>query len=108
FTVAAGYACPATSSQLYVMVRGGQVGSAASNAAITLTTPIGTCSQLAANSQFVINEVTTAATAWGLSQFLSAGGNIGAAATNAQGLANAVATAANLANLTTGKSPGTS
>jgi sugar lactone lactonase YvrE len=108
FTVAAGYACPATSSQLYVIVRGGQVGSSASNAAITLATPIGTCSQLAANSQFVINEVTTAATAWGLSQFLSAGGNIGATATNAQGLANAVATAANLANLTTGKSPGTS
>ena len=58
FTVAAGYACPATSSQLYVIVRGGQLGSSASNAAITLATPIGTCSQLAANSQFVINEVT--------------------------------------------------
>lgn len=108
FSVAAGYACPAASSQLYVIVRGGQVGSSASNTAITLATPIGACNQLAASSQFVVNEITTAATAWGLSQFLSAGGNIGATATNAQGFANAIATVANLANLTTGKSPGTS
>ena len=108
FTVAAGYPCPAASSQLYVIIRGGQVGSSAANTAITLATPIGACNQLAANSQFVVNEVTTAATAWGLSQFLSAGGNIGATATNTQGFNNAVATVANLANLTTGKSPGTS
>jgi hypothetical protein len=108
FTVPAGYACPAAASQLYVVVRGGQVGTSTSNAAITLATTLGACNQLAASSQFVLNEVTTAATAWGLSQFLSAGGNIGATATNAQGLSNAVATAANLANPTAGTSPGAS
>ena len=108
FTVPAGYGCPAPASQLYVVVRGGQIGTAAANPAITLATPIGACNQLASGSQFVINEVTTAATAWGLSQFLSAGGNIGATATNTQGLANAVATVASLANLTTGTSPGAS
>jgi sugar lactone lactonase YvrE len=108
FTVLAGYACPAANSQLYIVVRGGQVGSAAANPAITLGTPIGACSQLAASSQFVINEVTTVASAIGLAQFLNSGGNIGAPATNAQGLINAVATVANLANLTTGTSPGAS
>jgi sugar lactone lactonase YvrE len=107
FSVSSGYPCPAASSQLYVIVRGGQVGAAA-NPAITLATPIGACNQLASGAQFVINEVTTAATAWGLSQFLSPGGNIGATATNTQGLANAAATVANLANLTTGTSPGAS
>jgi streptogramin lyase len=107
FTVPAGYSCPAAAAQLYVIIRGGQVGAAA-NAAIALATPIGTCNQLASGAQFVINEVTTAATAYGLAQFLSAGGNIGATSTNAQGLANAVATVANLANLTTGTSPGAS
>jgi MBG domain (YGX type) len=107
FSVPAGYACPVASSQLYVIVRGGQVGAAA-NAAITLAAPIGACNQLASGAQFVINEVTTATTAWGLSQFLSAGGNIGATSTNTQGLANAVATVASLANLTTGTSPGAS
>jgi hypothetical protein len=108
FTVPAGYGCPAVASQLYVVVRGGQIGTAAANPAITLATPIGACNQLASGSQFVINEVTTAATAWGLSQFLTAGGNIGATATNTQGLANAAATVASLVNLTTGTSPGAS
>jgi hypothetical protein len=108
FTVPAGYACPAAASQLYVIVRGGQVGTAATNAAITLATAIGACNQLTASSQFVVNEITTAATAWGLSQFLSAGGNVGASSTNAQGLTNAVATVANLANLAAGTSPGAS
>jgi sugar lactone lactonase YvrE len=108
FTVPAGYACPAAASQLYVIIRGGQAGTAAVNPAITLATPVGACNQPASGAQFVINEVTTAATAWGLSQFLSPGGNIGATATNTQGLSNAVATVTSLANLTTGTSPGAS
>lgn len=108
FNVPAGYACPAASSQLYVVVRGGHLASGAANQNIVLATPIGACSQLASGAQFVINEVTTAATAYGLSQFLSPGGDIGATATNTQGLANAAATVANLANLTTGTSPGAS
>jgi hypothetical protein len=108
FTVPAGYACPAASSQLYVVVRGGHVGAGAANPAITLATPIGACNQITSGSQFIMNEVTTAATAYGLAQFLSPGGNIGATATNTQGLRNAVATVASLANLTTGTSPGAS
>jgi sugar lactone lactonase YvrE len=73
-----------------------------------LATAIGPCNQIGQSSQFIINEVTTAATAWGLAQFLSPGGNIGASVSNAQGLTNAVATVANFANLTTGTSPGPS
>ena len=107
FTIPSGYSCPATTSQLYVIVRGGQVGTGAVNPAITLATVLGTCAALVSNSQFVINEVTTAATGWGLSQFLGAGGNVGATSTNAQGLANAVATVENLVNPQTGTSPGT-
>ena len=106
FTVASGFGCPATTSQLYVAVRGGQVGKAASNPAIALAAPIGECNQTSASAQFVVNEVSTGATAWALSQFLSAGGNAGATASNTQGLTNAVATVANLVNLTTGASPG--
>lgn len=107
FTIPAGYACPAPTSQLYLVVRGGMVGAAA-NSAITLATALGACNQLASGAQFVINEVTTAATAWGLAQFLSPGGNLGTTATNTQGLSNAAATVASLVNLTTGTSPGVS
>jgi streptogramin lyase len=105
FTVPAGYACPAAGSQLYVVIRGGQVKTAA-NSAITLAAPIGACNALAASPPFVINEVTTVATAWGLSQFLAPGGNIGSTSTNTQGLSNAVATVLSLVNITTGTAPG--
>jgi sugar lactone lactonase YvrE len=107
FTVAAGYSCPAAASEIYVVARGGQVGGAPNNSAITLASALGGCNQITAGSQFVVNEVTTAATAWGLAQFFGTEGNVGASATNAQGLANAVATVANLANLTKGSAPGT-
>lgn len=106
FTVPATYSCPSAASQLYLVARGGSVGTSAENAAITLATAIGACGQITASNQFVVNEVTTAATVWALSQFLAPGANLGASATNAQGLANAAATAANLANMTTGASPG--
>jgi hypothetical protein len=106
FSVPAGYPCPTETSELYVVVRGGSVGNAAANASIALATAPGVCTAVKSGSQFVINEVTTVATAWGLAQFFSNGGNVGASSTNAQGLANAFATVANLANLTTGASPG--
>jgi len=106
FTVPAGYECPSSSSQLLLKISGGKVGAAAENSAVVLATALGACNQLTASAQFAVNEVTTAATAWGLSQFLSAGGDLGASTTNAQGLANAAATVANLVNLTTGASPG--
>ncbi len=108
FTVPAGYSCPAANSQLYVIVHGGRVALGPTNPAITLATAVGACNQLTSGSQFVVNEVTTAATAYGLAQFLSPGSNIGASATNSKGLSNAVATVASLANLTTGTSPGAS
>jgi len=107
FAVPAGYTCPSASSLLYLVARGGKAGTAPSNSSITLLTPIGACNQVAASAQFTINEVTTVASAWALSQFLSTGANIGATSTNEQGLANAFSTAVNLANPTTGTAPGT-
>ncbi len=106
FNVPAGYPCPSATSLLYLVARGGKVGTAPVNFSITLLAPVGTCNQVAASAQFTINEVTTVASAWALSQFLSTGAKIGATATNTQGLANAFATAANLANPTTGTAPG--
>jgi sugar lactone lactonase YvrE len=106
FTVPAGYACPLAASQLYVLVRGGEVAGAEDNSAITLASAPGACNQITSGTQLVVNEVTTAATAWGLAQFFGTAGNLGASSTNTQGLANAVATVANLSNLTNGTSPG--
>jgi sugar lactone lactonase YvrE len=108
FTVPAGYACPAATSQVYVVARGGRPGSAATstNSAVALFTVLGACNQIAASSQIVVNEATTVAAAYALSQFLSTGANLGASATNASGLQNAVATAQALADIAAGTSPG--
>ncbi|HEX3569989.1 MAG TPA: hypothetical protein VHU44_04135 [Acidobacteriaceae bacterium] len=108
FSISAGYPCPSSGSQLYAIARGGKPGAAASsaNTAIAYLTALGPCSKVAAN--ITINEVTTAAGVHALSQFLSAGGNLGAASSNSVGLQNAFDTAAALANVATGSSPGSS
>jgi hypothetical protein len=110
FTVPAGYLCPLATSQIYVVARGGKPGAAAAlpNAAITLFTALGVCNQVTASTQIVVNEVTSAAAAYALSQFLSTGANLGASSTNLAGLQNAVATASALADITAGSSPGPS
>jgi streptogramin lyase len=105
FSIPSSYTCPSSTSQLYVVARGGHVGSSPANSAIVLASALGACGKPA--SSLVVNEATTAATAWALSQFLASGANLGASATNAQGLANAAAAVASLVNLTTGNSPGT-
>jgi streptogramin lyase len=108
FTVPAGYVCPSTESQLYVVARGGKPGAAATsaNSATTLLTVLGSCNQVVASSQIAVNEVTTVAAAYALSQFLSPGANVGASATNTVGLGNAAAMARALADISAGVSPG--
>lgn len=107
FSIPAGYPCPASASQLYAVASGGTAGPLATeNSFIAFFTALGTCGQLSASSAFVLNEATTAAAAWSLAQFLAPGGQLGASATNAQGLANAVAGFNNLVNPATGSAPG--
>jgi hypothetical protein len=106
FTVPAGYSCPSAASQLYVVARGGSPGSTSVpvNSAIVLLAVLGACNQIA--SPIVVNEATSVAAAYALSQFLSSGANIGASSTNAVGLQNAVAMASALVSVATGSSPG--
>jgi streptogramin lyase len=108
FAVPGGYICPSAASQIYVVARGGMAGAAATsaNGAIAMLTVLGACNQIVASSQIVVNEATTVAGVYALSQFLSAGANLGASASNALGLENAVATAQALVDITKGSSPG--
>jgi len=109
FAISSGLTCASSTSMLYLVARGGQVGSATANAGIGLAAAIGVCSQLSTSTaaQITVNEVTTVAAVWSLGQFLSSGGNLGATTTNSKGLANAFATASNLADAVAGRSPGT-
>ncbi|WP_260706348.1 NHL repeat-containing protein [Edaphobacter flagellatus] len=110
FAITSGLSCSSAAPMVYLIARGGKVGSAAANSSIALATAVGNCNQLSttATTSFTVNEVTTVSFAWALSQFLNPGGSIGATSTNAVGLANAFATAANLADPVQGKSPGSS
>ncbi|MGA8220994.1 MAG: NHL repeat-containing protein [Candidatus Acidiferrales bacterium] len=66
---------------------------------------LGPCNALP--SDVVINEVTSVAAIWALQRFMLIGnGAIGAPASNATGLANAGLNALNLADVTTGTTPG--
>ena len=110
FTVPAGFVCPSGETQIYVVARGGKAEAAAAspNASITLFTALGACNQAAPSTPIAVNEVTSVAAAYALSQFLSAGANLGATSTNVTGLKNAAATASALADITAGSSPGPS
>ncbi len=100
------YQCPAGSSLVYLVARGGKVGTGSTNPAVALLAPIGACNTISTSTQIVVNEATTVAAAWALAPFMSAGGNIGASSTNTLGLNNAFATAASLVDPVAGTSPG--
>jgi len=107
FSVAGGYTCPKASSQLYLIARGGKAGASATvNSAIVFADAIGECDKVATGTQFTVNEAATAAEAYALAQFLAVGGDVGASSTNTTGISNAFATAAGLADVSAGTSPG--
>ncbi len=108
FTITGDYTCPSATTQVYLVARGGDPGLAAgqTNAALLMMAALGNCGSLTSSTNIVVDEVTTAAAAWALAQFMGAGAVVGASATNATGLENAFAVAANLADASTGAAPG--
>lgn len=111
FTLTGAYACGQSSTgaainspsnQVYLVATGGSVGSGSANSQLVLMAALGTCSSVSALSTIAVNEVTTAASAWALAQFMSSATNVGGSATNALGLENAFLDAGLLASLTTG------
>ena len=90
FTISGDYVCPATASQVYLVVTGGNpgVGGTVSNEYIALMTGLGTCAAGATLSptMFVsVNEVTTVATVWALQQFMGSPTGVAASAYKSQG-----------------------
>jgi streptogramin lyase len=109
FSITGDYTCPSASTQVYLVGSGGNpgLGTGTNNTASLMMAPLGDCGNLSASSFIYIDEVTTAASAWALSQFLGPNANIGSSATNANGLRNAFLVANNLVNTTTGLAGGT-
>ena len=110
FAVPAGYTCPNSSSQVYLITKGGNPGlsGTVNNSSLKLMTAMGSCGSIISGATVVVNEVTTVASVAALAAFYSSGGNVGTSGTNAVGLANAFGTASQLANMMMGASPGAS
>ena len=109
FAIINGKPCPYSNSVLYVVARSGSAGTAgSSNDAAVMIAVLGQCSALKSGASVVVNEATTVAATWAMAPFLASGAQIGATDTNTSGIALAAATATNLVNITTGKSPGAS
>jgi hypothetical protein len=68
-----GYSCPvAPGDQLYVVASGGSTTGGESEGAIVLMAALGACGKLAVSDSVAINELTTVASAYSLSNFASA------------------------------------
>jgi sugar lactone lactonase YvrE len=108
FSITGDYHCPSAATQVYLVGSGGNPGISAptNNTASLMMAALGDCGNLTPSTFIYVDEVTTAAAAWALAQFMGPGGNIGAKATNATGLRNAFLVANNLSNTTNGTAPG--
>ena len=108
FNVTTPIQCPSSTTQVYLVAKGGNPGlaSGTDNSALVLMTALGDCGALSPSTSIQVNEVTTAAAAFALSQFLGPNAAVAASASNATGLGNAFVTAQNLVNTSTGIAPG--
>jgi len=104
FTITGDYSCTGN-PLVYIVATGGNPGGGA-NSAISLMAALGSCNNLTSSTYIVINEVTTVASVYALAPFMSSYTNIGAAGTDAAGIANAFQTVNSLVNTTTGSAPG--
>jgi streptogramin lyase len=104
FTITGDYSCTGN-PLVYIVATGGNPGSGI-NTALSLMAALGPCSGLTSSTFISINELTTIASVYALAPFMSGYKNVGAASTNAAGIANAFQTVSSLVNTTTGSAPG--
>jgi hypothetical protein len=103
FTISGQYSC-AGNPLVYLTATGGNpgLGGSVNNSAIVLMAPLGLCNTLSSSTNIVINEVTTVASAYALTQFMGTGGAIGSPSSTATALASAFSNVKNLVNISTG------
>lgn len=102
FTVRADTACPTATSELYLVAEGGDAGEGA-HPGLTLTAALGACSDSGSRRSITINEVSTLAFAYSLSDFIRDAEHVGTIPGNREGLASALAETTNLVDPETGE-----
>jgi hypothetical protein len=108
FSITGDYTCPSSATEVYLVATKGNPGlSMGSNANLALMTALGPCGLLTPQTYVSINELTTVASVWALSPFMTGIANIGTSVNNSQGLTNAFAAVNKIVNTATGYMPGT-
>ena len=98
------YGCTSSTDQMYITATMGNPGlGMGTNPALSMVAALGDCGNLGASTFILINEVTTAAAAWGLAPFATDYAHIGATGTNLTGIRNAFRNAQVLATTATGQ-----
>ena len=103
FSITNDYTCQ-PGDLVYLLATGGNSGSG-TNSSIAELTALGPCAPLAANAAtttVAINEVTTVATVYALAAYMSGPLNVGAPASDVNGLTNSFAYVNNMVNTSTG------
>jgi hypothetical protein len=90
---------------VYLVSTGGQPITGTTNANLALMVGLGSCSSV--GSAFInVNELTTVASVWALSPFMTGIANVGSSSSNGIGIANAFAAINKMVNTTNGTLPG--
>ena len=104
FTITGDYSCTGN-PLVYIVATGGNPGGG-TNSALSMMAALGPCNNLSSTTFISINELTTVASVYALAPFMSGYKNVGAASTNAAGIANAFQTVNSLVNTAIGTAPG--
>ena len=93
FDITGDYTCPSAATPVYLVGTGGNpgLGAGGSNPSLAIMAALGPCGALASSTFISVNELTTVASIWPLSPFMTGISNIGTSATNANGLTKAFA-----------------
>jgi hypothetical protein len=98
------YTCPSTNQQMFLVGTGGTPIGGSQNNNLALMVGMGPCTQ---TPPFInMNELTTVATVYAVSGFMTGPANIGAPASNALGLQNAFAAINKVVDISTGTASG--
>jgi hypothetical protein len=99
------YTC-AAGSQVYLVGTGGHPTALLTNNNLAMMVGLGTCGGTYLNNFINLNELTTVATVWALSPFMTGATNIGTSPSNTAGLADAFAAINQVVTTSNGTIPG--
>lgn len=108
FSITGDYPTCQPSDLVYIVAIGGNPGIAGTqnNSALAMMAGLGRCDSLTSSTFIQINELTTVASVWALSPFMSDLTHVATSSTNVQGLTNAFAAVNEIVNTSTGTVPG--